>query len=179
MVLWSGECTVLNRSSAPTNWISKEKWEKVWTFIFQSWLGSRSTSREALRKSWVHLPLDQWSKTTSHQNGRKINCNTANYVSFVVPGLSTSSSASSSPTSPTCSSQDAVITEYPHDDHEELHSDQLQGVPDWLPEFKHGLVNESVPEHRDASSSSHELPLEPRANVLSDKHSIFTHFLKD
>ena len=28
MVLWRGECRVLNRSSAPTNWISKEKWEK-------------------------------------------------------------------------------------------------------------------------------------------------------
>ena len=30
------------------------------------------------------------------KNGRKINCNTANYVPFVVPGLSTSSSTSSS-----------------------------------------------------------------------------------
>ena len=48
-------------------------------------------------------------------------------------------------------------------DDEELHSDQLQGVPNWLHEFKHGLVDESVREHRDASSSSHELPLAPRA----------------
>ena len=29
-------------------------------------------------------------------------------------------------------------------------------MPDWLQEFKDGLVDESVPEHRDASSSSHE-----------------------
>ena len=59
---------------------------------------------------------------------------------------------------------------------EELQSDELQGVPDWLQEFKHGLVDESVPEHRDTSSSSHQLPLEPRAKVVPTKHNIFTHF---
>ena len=32
-----------------------------------------------------------------------------------------------------------------NDDNEELQSDQLQDVPDWLQEFKHGLVDESVP----------------------------------
>ena len=46
-------------------------------------------------------------------------------------------------------------------------------LPEWLLEFRHGLVDESVPEHRDASSSSHELPSEPRAKVVSGKHSIF------
>ena len=46
-------------------------------------------------------------------------------------------------------------------------------------EFKHGLVDECVPEHRDASSCSHELPPEPRAKVVSGKHCIFTHFPKD
>ena len=45
-----------------------------------------------------------------------------------------------------------------NDHDEELQSDQLQDVPDGLQEFRHGLVDESVPEHRDASSSSHELP---------------------
>ena len=118
------------------------------------------------------------------KKGKRINCNTANCVPFVVPGLSTSSSTSSSPTSRTSSSQDSVTTpKYPgtersdsmseslrrnpshepaetenpnkNDDDKELHSDQLQGVPDWLQEFRHGLVDESVPEHRDASSSSH------------------------
>ena len=39
-------------------------------------------------------------------------------------------------------------------------------MPDLLQEFKNGLVDESVPEHRDASSSSLELPLEPRATVV-------------
>ena len=60
-----------------------------------------------------------------------------------------------------------------NDDDEELQRDELQGVPDWLQAFKHGLVDESVPEHREASSSSHELLLEPRANVVSGKHNIF------
>ena len=44
------------------------------------------------------------------KNGTRIICNTANYVPFVVRGLSTSSSLSSSPTSPTSSSQDTVVT---------------------------------------------------------------------
>ena len=38
------------------------------------------------------------------KDGRKIDCNTANHVPFVVLGLSTSSSSSSSPTSQTSSS---------------------------------------------------------------------------
>ena len=52
-------------------------------------------------------------------------------------------------------------------------------MPYWLQEFKHGLVDEGVPEHRDPSSSSPELPLEPRAKVVSGKHNILTHFPKD
>ena len=48
------------------------------------------------------------------QNGKKIDCNISNYVPFVVPGLSTSSSTSSTPTPLTSSSQDSVIgTENP------------------------------------------------------------------
>ena len=45
------------------------------------------------------------------KNGRKTDCNTANYVPFVVvvPGPSISSSISSSPTSPTSSSQESMI----------------------------------------------------------------------
>ena len=46
-------------------------------------------------------------------------------------------------------------------------------------EFKHGLDDACVPEHRDASSSSRELPFEPRAKVVPRKHNIFTHFPKD
>ena len=62
---------------------------------------------------------------------------------------------------------------------EELQSDELQGVPDWPQEFKHGLVDESVPAHQDTSRSSHEFPLERRAKVESGKRSTFTHFPKD
>ena len=78
-------------------------------------------------------------------------------------------------------SHEPAETENPNkiDDNEELQSDQLQDVPDWLQEFRHGLEDESVPEHRDAFSSSHELPLEPRAQVVSGKHSIFSCFPKD
>ena len=130
------------------------------------------------------------------KNGRKINCNTANYVPLVVPGLSTSSSTSSSPISPTSSSQEAVTpTEHPastrnenmseevqgnlshgpaetensnaNDDNEEAQGNLSHDLPEWLQESRHGLVNESVPEHRDASSSSHELLSEPRAFLLT------------
>ena len=73
-----------------------------------------------------------------------------------------------------------------NDDDEELQSDELQSVPDWLQEFRHGLVefkeeliDESVPEHRDTSSSSHDLPLDPRANAVPSKHNHFTYFPKD
>ena len=143
-------------------------------------------------------PWNSGQKPYLIKHGRKIECNTADCVPFFVPGLSTSSSTSSSPNSRTSSSQDTVITtEYlatersesmsesgrrspshgpaetenpnANEDDEELQSGELQGVPDWLQEFKHGLVDESVPEHRDASSSSQELLLEPQAKVVSGK----------
>ena len=50
----------------------------------------------------------------------------------------------------------------------------MRNLPDWLQEFRENLVDESVPAeprgnpslgHRDTSSSSHELPMEPRAKV--------------
>ena len=142
------------------------------------------------------------------KDGRRIKCNTANYVPIVVLGLSTSSSSSSLPTSPTSASQESVTrTEHPASTRSENMSEEVQGnlshgpaetenphkndddvdvqgnlshdLPEWLEEFKGNLVDESVPEHRDASSSSHELPSEPRAKVVSVKHCIFTHFPKD
>ena len=45
-VLWSGECGVSSRFSAPTYWIFEEKWEKVWAFIFQSWIRAMSSRME-------------------------------------------------------------------------------------------------------------------------------------
>ena len=75
-------------------------------------------------------------------------------------------------------------TEQPASTRSESMSGEVQGnlshdLPEWLQEFRHGLVDESFPERRDASSSSHELPTELRAKVVSGKHSIFTHFPKD
>ena len=52
-------------------------------------------------------------------------------------------------------------------------------MPDWIQECKDGLVDESVSEHRDTSSSSRELPFEARAKVVPSKRDIFTHFPKD
>ena len=77
-----------------------------------------------------------------------------------------------------------------HEGHEEVQSDLLHDMPDWLQEFKENLVDESVPaesrrnpapKDRDTASSSHELPLESRAKVEpgSGKHSVYTHFPKD
>ena len=143
-----------------------------------------------------------WSGQKPHliKNGKKIHCDTSNYVPFVVPGLSTSSSLSSTSLTVTDTEipatrrrsgstdelargdplhESAEIENTNKNDDEELQSDELQGLPDWLQEFKHGLVDESVPEHRDASSSCHELPSEPRAKVVPSKHNIFTHFPKD
>ena len=64
-------------------------------------------------------------------------------------------------------------------DNEEVRGNSSHDLPEWLHEFRHSLVDESVPEHRDDSSSSHELLSEPRTEVVSGKHSIFNHFPKD
>ena len=66
-----------------------------------------------------------------------------------------------------------------YDSNEELRGDPLRDLPEWLEEFTENLVDDSVPEHRDASCSSHELLSEPRAKVVSGEHGIFTHFPKD
>ena len=146
-----------------------------------------------------HWTSDQKPHLT--QNGKRINCNIANYVPFVFPGLS-SSSTTPTPTSSSSSSQDSVFdvnrysenpvpersgstseerwgnplhepTEIENtnkiEGREELRSELLRDLPDWLQEFIETLVDESVPtvsrrnpphEHRDTSSSSHELPIE-------------------
>ena len=64
------------------------------------------------------------------KNGRRIECNTAKYVPFVVPGLSTSPSSSSSPTSPTSIPQEAVIpTQHPASTRSESLSDRVPKDP--------------------------------------------------
>ena len=75
-------------------------------------------------------------------------------------------------------------------DSEEVQSDISHDLPDWPQEFRENLVDVRSPSElrgnpelgfRDASSSSHELPIESRAKVEpgSGKHSVYTHFPKD
>ena len=127
--------------------------------------------------------------------------------------LSTSSSTTSTPTSSASSSQDYVIstersgstraesrgnplhkpakTENTNNKEgdEEVQSDLLHDLPDWLQEFRANLVDERSPLEprrdpspgdRDTSSSSHELPMElwPKVEAGSVKHSVYTHFPK-
>ena len=71
------------------------------------------------------------------------------------------------------SSRGKVETENPNknQDSEGVRSDPLRDLLEWLEEFKENLVDDSVPEHRDAPSSSHELFSEPRAKVVSGEQS--------
>ena len=66
----------------------------------------------------------------------------------------------------------------------------MHDLPGWLQEFREKLVDEScpleprgnpAPKDQDTSSSSHELPMESRAQVDPGpgKHSIYIHFPKD
>ena len=68
------------------------------------------------------------------KNDKRINCNVANYVPFVVPGLSTSSSTTPTPTLSTSSSQDSVFdvsryTENPVPERSGSMSEELRGNP--------------------------------------------------
>ena len=60
--------------------------------------------------------------------------------------------------------------QYKNDDDVDVQGNLSHDLPEWLQEFRYGVVDESVPEHRDASSSSHESHSESRAKVVSGKH---------
>ena len=89
----------------------------------------------------------------------------AKYVPFDVRGLSTSSSTSSSLASSTSSSQDTdlhgksetrrVDSQKPkthkNEDDEELRSELMQDVPEWLQDFKGNLVGKNVQPHQTLS----------------------------
>ena len=77
------------------------------------------------------------SKWTSGQkpqlikDGRRIKCSTRKYVPIVVPGLSTSSSSSATPTSPTSVPQETVIpTLYPASSRSESTSGTVRVSPE-------------------------------------------------
>ena len=65
--------------------------------------------------------------------------------------------------------------------HEEVQGDLLRDMPDWLQDLRENLVDKNVPPQQYSHSSSHELPMEPRAKVVpgSGEHSIFSHFPED
>ena len=70
----------------------------------------RSLTRKILRRSRIFLRVDQWSETTTRQRWQTDKkCSTENYVPIDVLGLSTSSSSSATPTSPTSVLQEAVV----------------------------------------------------------------------
>ena len=53
--------------------------------------------------------------------------------------------------------QQKAKTQNKNEDNEEVRGDPSRDLPEWLVQFLDNLVDESVPEHRDASSSSHEI----------------------
>ena len=76
--------------------------------------------------------------------------------------------------------QKKTKTKIENKDNERVRRDPLRDLPEWFQEFTENLVDDSVPEHRDAlASPSRELSSEPRAKVVSGKHSIYTHFPND
>ena len=76
--------------------------------------------------------MDEWPETTSHQEmARQMHCDTSHHVPFVVPGLCTSSSASS--TSLTSSSKETVTdTEIPATRRSESTSEESSALWDLL-----------------------------------------------
>ena len=95
------------------------------------------------------------------RNGNRIDCNIANYVSFVVLGLSASSSSTTpSPTSPSSSSQDSVFdvkrhTKNPEPERSGSMSGELRGDP------LHGtteIENKNRESEEVQRDISHELP---------------------
>ena len=87
-----------------------------------------SFTRKTLRRSRERKQWTRGQKPHLIKNGKKIHCDTANCVPFVVFGLSKSSSSSSSPTSPASSSQETVTpTEHPASARSESMSEEVRG----------------------------------------------------
>ena len=153
-------------------------------FICQSdvsWRNSRSSVLgETLWGSWVYIPLDQRSKNPHLiRNGKRIDCNISNYVPFVVPGLSASSSLTApSPTSPSSSSQDSVFdvnryTENPVPKRSGSTSEELRRNPlHESTETENKNQNEEREEvQRDISHELPDWPQEFRENLVDESTS--------
>ena len=89
-----------------------------------------------------------------------------------------------------CMTPQEPKTKIKNGESEEVQSDLLHDLPDWLQDFRENFVDESRPtkprgnpahQDQDTASSSHELPMDSRAKVEpgSGNHSVCTHFAKD
>ena len=140
------------------------------------------------------------------KDGIRIVCNTENFVPIVVPGLSSSSSASSS-TLRTPLKQESCSFPFFHPHllllqkakfrfkkgkmHLTVTFLQCQcliwlcgdsEIPEWLQEFRENLVDDAIPlQGGSHASSSHEVSLEPTTKRREDlgKHSVHIHFPQD
>ena len=159
---------------------------------------SSSLTRKTLRRSRVYSPLDQWSKTTTHQKWQKDRMQHGElriirspwsidklfkliftYISDIFIASYTARSGSMSDGVRGDSSRGPAETENPNkNDNEIVQGDPLRDLPEWLEEFKENLVDDSVPEHRDAPSSVNYLQSR-KQKWYRGKHSIFSHFPRD
>ena len=130
-------------------------------------------SREALRGSWVYPPLDQRSKTTCHPKLQENQLQYSELRTILCPWPGDEFLYFIF----TCFFNIFIAGNRTH----KLRSEPLQDVPEWIQDFKEDLVDKDVQPHQYSPSSSHGLPMEPRAKVVpgSGKHSICTHFPKD
>ena len=128
--------------------------------------GLSSLTRKTLRRPRVFLRVDQVSETTTHKNGRRIQCSTENYVPIVVPGLSTGSSSSATHTSPASLPQDPVVsTLRPETTRSERSSSQARW--DLSPEQTETEKNKQKGGHR----ASAERPVAWSARMVGRTHT--------
>ena len=129
-----------------------------------------------------------WASGQNHissENGKRIDLQYIQQCTICGSGLSASSfSTTPSPTSPSSSSQDSVFyvnryTENPVPERSGSMSEELRG--DTLHESTKTENKNKNEESEDTSKSSHELPMDPRAEVEpgSGEQSVYTHFPKD
>ena len=165
-------------------------------------------SLEALWRSWENLPLDQWSKTTSHpkwQNNqlqyselRTIRCPwsvdellyfifTCFFNIFIAGycdqhGKSSNGKKWNYEWRVTVKPVAWIRTNWKHKiRRRRITKWTIARCAECLQNSMENLVDKNVQPHQYSPSSSRELPMEPRAKVVPGpgKHSIKTHFPKD
>ena len=94
-----------------------------------------SLTRKTLRRSRILLRADKWSETTTHQRWQTDKTQHGELrTNRVVPGISTGSSSSTAPTSPTSVSQEAgILILHPASTRSESPSCRVRGHPSHEP----------------------------------------------